>query len=669
MTPSTNEIRYPHMFMRKVKNKFSYLYTEVCIRQEKKLYARGEDGKLLKLTIVSAENDPEQMIIDQINGGEKFFLLEGVEYNDSKEILADSVVPGDIYRTFRGHGFEIDADVLSAMTSLKNEQRISIIDDLKYYYGETDKPYPIETFLDYTALKHKYTLLKRTGILENTDHIDETVSKVEKRFTSDNSKQRETKRLRYLLNVFWKRHKTLKNRRTTSVKAQINKALSTHILAPEIKTALAELIYDIKTNPAFEKKALLLVGPPACGKTTISISIAQALGYPSFTVPLGGSSESSQIKGGEVNYSNSEESTVAKGILRCRTSSCVCVMEELEKTHESPYGNPQQALLSLIDNSQVFTDECLEIPIDVKNTLFIFTANSLDGLSEPLLSRMKVIHFDAPSFSDKVEIIEKKMIPRIKEHYKDIRLVLSRESIIKLCCKRNDLRTIDNDIKGAFMHCRYKYGRKRIVIDNTSFDEFFAFKRKPAMFFGEQISYALAVDNITNIGLTIPMQAVVDHNQKGGIRQLTGNADKSFEESFSVACFVFDKYMESEGLEGKRSIYLHFLDGVKKAGYSGGLAMLAAILAAEFGLDIGGYAFTGALGLDGTVFPVGGVYEKLIAAENSGLRKVFIPLHNYQSLDPSFISAVNTEIVPVSNIECFLKYLRSFANEEKKRHR
>ena len=639
-------------------SRLRHLNSEILVVGKESYVKLEEIERTLPLSIDAISKDNRQKIYDSINSGNGKFLIEGIITKDDngREVFsASEMLPADLCELLHTHGIDTDHKIISNILKLTWEQTEELKQDLLYYFGESYKPYHKELFLTKDELKNKYAILKPTGVFEETSaYIESLLSSDKRLFTPSDVSRRNDKKLQYLLNVIYKRTPLIyDSKRLEYTKSKITKALETHILPEETKRKIRELIFDIKTNPARNSKnALLFVGPPATGKTTLAKSIADALEYDSFTISLGGCMDSSCVKGGEVNYSNSEESPILKHFQQARTNACVIVFEELEKTTESPYGSPQNSLLNLIDNAQSVMDECLEIPIDVSNTVFIFTANSLEGLSEPLLSRMQIIEFTEPSFSDKVKIVEKKMLHSINKEFPEMRLKMTDECIAKLCCSVYDLRTISSSIRSAFMHGRYAYEDKHLFIGKKEFDEFFPTKTAIMPYKGKGIVYSLGVDKQRNEGFAIPLQGRVYEGPRGS-SHLYGNAENTCKESFEIACKVFEKYADTHG----KSIDLYFLSDEIKAGYSGGLAMIAALASSYYDIDISRCAFTGAIGLDGTVLPVGSIQTKICAAQRGGLRKVYLPYGNYIKLEEAFIKAADIEIVPIESAHEFINMI------------
>ncbi|AYE36468.1 endopeptidase La [Borrelia turcica IST7] len=444
-----------------------------------------------------------------------------------------------------------------------------------------------------------------------------------------------------------------------------------HYGMDEAKDKIMNFLAVYHINSRVQAPVLCLVGPPGTGKTSIALSIATSLSRKFAKISLGGVRDEAEIRGHRRTYVGALPGVFINAIKVAGKSNPVILLDEIDKINNSYRGNPESALLEVLDSEQnsKFIDHYLEIPYDLSNVLFIATANSLHGISKPLLDRMEIIKIEGYSYIEKLEIAKNFLIPSIiRESFlskvyikieddvilhiikkytmesgvrnlkrvltnlvrmivRELLHVYTREDIIEgnfyfpssLMHGNNSIFTHDPDIPGiykiinmnnfhAYMDCEYNFNL--IKIDSSGF------------------VYGLAW---TNYGGTILPVEAIKFEKKGDVI-LTGSLGAVMKESAQLAYSVVKTYSSKLNFDINESpeIHLHFPEGATpKDGPSAGVTIATAIASIlsdkKVPLDL---AMTGEVTLKGSILPVGGIKEKVLAAYRNGITKVIIPKDN-----------------------------------------
>ncbi|WP_341266549.1 endopeptidase La [Candidatus Phytoplasma fraxini] len=420
---------------------------------------------------------------------------------------------------------------------------------------------------------------------------------------------------------------------------------------------------------------ICFLGPPGVGKTTLAISIAEALGRKFVKQSLGGLQEITEIKGHRRTYVGAMSGKILSGLKDVGVMNPVFLLDEIDKLVHNFNHDPGSALLEVLDpkQNQNFVDHYLSEPFDLSKVLFITTANDLSGISEPLRDRLEIIELNSYTEQDKLIIAEEHLIPKqLQEHGIDKKhFSIDKETILYLIrhyTKEAGVRNLNKQI-AALVRKTVKEillnKTEQIKIDITNIENFL----------GKVMFQHLLINNTNKIGVVnglaytsfggdiLPVE--VTHYKGTGKLVLTGHLGKVLEES-AITSFSFlkanaDKLGIEYSVFDNNDFHIHFLEGATpKDGPSAGVTIATSIFSAikkKFvRKDIG---MTGEITLNGTVLPIGGLKEKAIAADRSGLNIIFIPKDNLKDLDeiPEEVKQ-KLEIIVVENAnDIFVKAL------------
>ena len=408
---------------------------------------------------------------------------------------------------------------------------------------------------------------------------------------------------------------------------------------------------------------LLFVGAPGTGKTSIGASIARALGRKYVRVSLGGVRDEADIRGHRRTYIGAMAGRIMDGIKTSGVSNPVMVLDEVDKLSTSFHGDPASALLEVLDPEQnhSFTDHYLNVPYDLSDVLFVCTANSLETIPAPLLNRMEVISFQGYSPLEKKEIAKRHLLPKaldgvgltaeqvsIPDEILDILISdYTREAGV-----RGLKRCLDKLCRGAAV--RYLRDRQPLTVTRDNLralmDTHPMLHRKVRENTTPGIVTGLAW---TAVGGEILYIETLFTKGSGKIH-VTGQLGDVMKESAELAVSkVKALFPEKAQLFAENDLHIHVPDGATpKDGPSAGITLTTALASLLTGKAVPSMvAMTGEVSLQREVKPIGGLPEKLMAAERAGVKTVFIPADNAEDLeDVAPEVREKLEVIPVREV-------------------
>ena len=423
-----------------------------------------------------------------------------------------------------------------------------------------------------------------------------------------------------------------------------------HYGIDKVKTRIVEAI-AVKKLAGKDNKApiICLVGPPGVGKTSIAQSIARALGKEYLHMSLGGIRDEAEIRGHRKTYIGSMPGRIMTCMSKAKTSNPLFLLDEIDKMTSDMRGDPSSAMLEVLDPNQNanFRDNYLEVPFDLSQVMFIMTANSLSTIQKPLLDRMEVIEMDGYTQDEKYEIARRYLVPKqMKQNgISEVEVEFDKSAIDKIIddyTKESGVRELERQIAEV---CR-KIATKVVG--------------------GENVSYRLTADNVSEYlgvekyqgdsdivsgevgavnglawtsvgGVTMPIEVRMLPYGSGKI-VLTGSLGDVMKESAEIAVSLIKSKAKELGIGGdlfnKNDIHIHVPAGATpKDGPSAGIALATAVLSAVTGKSVKDkLAMTGEITLRGKVLPIGGLKEKTLAAQRSGIKTVIIPEQNKKDM-------------------------------------
>lgn len=442
-----------------------------------------------------------------------------------------------------------------------------------------------------------------------------------------------------------------------------------HYGLKKVKRRIIQQLAVMALNKKQSGSILLFVGAPGTGKTSIGQSIADALHRKYVRVSLGGVRDEAEIRGHRRTYVGAMPGRIMDGMKRCGASNPVMVLDEVDKLSRDFSGDPASALLEVLDSEQNnnFTDHYMNVPYDLSDVLFVCTANSMDTIPEPLLNRMEVIQFPGYTAVEKFQIARKHLLPKAMKTMgiKAQNLKVTDEAIEKIISDY----TMESGVRGLKKQldtlCRYaavklvKGEQKSLTVSPRRLQEFL--DQKPIHH--DNIMEEKQPGVVTGLAWTQAGGEILFiesmFTKGSGKVQVTGQLGDVMKESVQIAItLVKSKYPEKTEMFEENDLHIHVPAGaVPKDGPSAGITLTTAIASLATGKAVSPeYAMTGEVSLRGRVMPIGGLPEKLMAAQRAGISKVLIPAENVDDLDEVADEVKEKlKIIPVKTVDEVLK--------------
>jgi ATP-dependent Lon protease len=394
---------------------------------------------------------------------------------------------------------------------------------------------------------------------------------------------------------------------------------------------------------------LCFVGPPGTGKTSLSQSIARALGRKFIRMSLGGMRDEAEIRGHRRTYIGALPGRIIQGIKRVGTRNPVFVLDEVDKVGTDWRGDPSSALLEVLDPEQNrdFRDHYLDLPFDLSQVMFITTANQLAPIPEPLRDRMEILELDGYTEEEKVRIGQQYLIPRqIRENslrpgeveFSDDAL----RAIVRDYTREAGVRNLERQIGTVCRKVARSVAEGQGAANQVGPDDLVKYLGNPRFYFepAERTEVPGVATGlvVTPAGGDITFVEVT--RMKGSSRLiLTGKLGDVMKESAQAALSYVRSKTADLGIEDRlleeSDVHIHVPAGaVPKDGPSAGVTMATALVSLLTNRPVrADLAMTGEITLRGQVLPVGGIRQKVLAAARVGLRTVILPERNRSDLD------------------------------------
>ncbi len=422
-----------------------------------------------------------------------------------------------------------------------------------------------------------------------------------------------------------------------------------HYGLEKVKDRIIQHLTVMKLKQNKQGSILLLAGPPGTGKTSLGKSIAEALGRKYVRISLGGVKDESEIRGHRRTYLGALPGRIIQGMKRAGERNPVFILDEVDKIRAGINGDPESALLEVLDPEQndTFSDHYLEVPYDLSDVFFIATANSLRDIPGPLRDRMEIIEVGSYTSHEKFHIAKNHLIKEVLEEHglDDTQLQIDDEAlktIIEKYTREAGVRGLKRQLSAVA-----RVTSEKVVLGTVDLPYVVKSDMLYDILGHELIAQQQAGKNnppgvVTGLAWT-PVGGDILFIEGAfmpgnGKLTLTGQLGDVMKESAKISQSLIRSRLafHLEGIEfDKKDLHIHVPSGaIPKDGPSAGVALLTTIASLVTGRKVDPkLAMTGEISLRGAVLPVGGIKEKVLAAHRAGINRIILPKDNEKDLD------------------------------------
>ncbi len=415
----------------------------------------------------------------------------------------------------------------------------------------------------------------------------------------------------------------------------------------DIKKRILEHVAVLKLSGNTRGTLLCFVGPPGVGKTSLGQSIADATGRPFIRVSLGGVRDEAEVRGHRRTYVGALPGRILSALRKAKVKNPVVLLDEIDKLGTGWAGNPESALLEVLDPEQnkTFTDHYLELPFDLSEVMFVCTANTLDTLSHPLRDRLEIVELTGYTQDEKVHIAKQHLVTkRTAEHgIAEGKLTISDEAlsaIVRDYTREAGVRQLDREIKklcrAAALEVARKVTKTDDVVPTVAIEETDLVRHLGKPKFEREIAERTSIAGVstglawTPFGGSILFIETSRMPGKGRV-EITGQLGDVMKESARAALTYVRSNADRLGIRAEvvedQDVHIHVPAGaVPKDGPSAGVTIFTALVSLFTGRKVRpDTAMTGEATLRGRVLPVGGIKAKVLAAHRAGIKRVILP--------------------------------------------
>jgi ATP-dependent Lon protease len=422
-----------------------------------------------------------------------------------------------------------------------------------------------------------------------------------------------------------------------------------HYDLEKVKERIIEYLAVSKLKDDLSGPILCFVGPPGVGKTSLGHSIANTLGRKFVRISVGGVRDEAEIRGHRRTYIGAMPGTIIRALRDAESRNPVFLIDEIDKMGNDYRGDPSSAMLEVLDPEQhsSFRDHYLDLPFDLSKVLFICTANTTDTIPSPLLDRMDVIHLSGYTEDEKFGIARKYLIPKqLREHGLTTRRVTIHDKALRLVIREYTreagVRNLERQIAALLRKAATQIAKgeaEKLKVDEARAREWLGPRR-----FSHEVRKRTSEPGVATGLAWTPAGGEILFIEAGaydgrGRLKLTGQLSEVMQESAQTAfSWVRSRAVALQldpGWFAAHDVHIHVPAGaVPKDGPSAGVAMATAIVSLVTGQPVANdVGMTGEVTLTGQVLPIGGVREKVLAAQRAGLKRVILPRENESDLE------------------------------------
>ncbi len=422
-----------------------------------------------------------------------------------------------------------------------------------------------------------------------------------------------------------------------------------HYDLEKVKDRIVEYLAVGKLKKRLAGPILCFVGPPGVGKTSLGQSIARAMGRKFVRLSVGGVRDEAEIRGHRRTYIGAMPGTIVRALRDAGTRNPVMMIDEIDKVGSDYRGDPQSALLEVLDPEQnnSFRDHYLDLPFDLSHVLFICTANQLETISPPLRDRMEIITLSGYTELEKIQIAKRYLIKKQREAngLRDSQAQISDSAlraVVNDYTREAGVRNLEREIGTIFRKVARRIAEEPRFKARVKPENIVDYLSKPR-YYNEVRKRMASVGVATGLAWTPvggDIMFIETTSMPGtGKLVLTGQLGDVMKESAQAAVSFLRSRSSELGLQddyfGKHDLHIHVPAGaVPKDGPSAGISLATSLASLLTNRKVdSNLAMTGEITLTGQVLPIGGLKEKVLGAKRAGISKILLPKRNEIDLD------------------------------------
>ena len=638
-----------------LKGEVDILEEEVPEKDDKEFQALVETGKDLTIRYIKSSDMPQDSIFAIKNLNNHMFLVDFICSNfplkkDEKiELLLINSLRERTYRLIEILNREVQLAEIKASIQLRAREDIEQ-QQREYFLQQQIKT--IQDELGGSGQEQEIEEMRQKAYkMKWADEIKEVflkeLAKLERTHPQSPDFSVQLNYLQTMLNLPWEVY-TTDNINLKNAEKTLNKD---HYGLDKVKERILEHLAVLKLKKDMKSPIICLYGPPGVGKTSLGKSVANALKRKYVRMSLGGVHDEAEIRGHRKTYIGAMPGRIIKSLIKAGSSNPVFILDEIDKVSSDRQGDPQSALLEVLDPEQntAFHDNFLDVDYDLSKVLFIATANNLNTIPAPLLDRMELIEVSGYITEEKVEIARKHLLPKeldangLKKN--DIKIPKDTlEAIIESYTRESGVRELEKKIGKILRKSAKQYATDGYILKSeikpSDLEEFLgAPEYTRDKYQGNE--YAGVVTGLawTAVGGEILFVETSLSRGKGGRLTLTGNLGDVMKESAMLALEYIKAHSFllklDEEIFDNWNIHVHVPEGaIPKDGPSAGITMATSLASALTQRKVkANLAMTGEITLRGKVLPVGGIKEKILAAKRAGIKEIILSAENKKNID------------------------------------